>query len=72
VFKFDFQFFAIVEQEKGIQPVKSSASKPLGMAVNVSGCGLCGDPTPPAYLKRNVWRVLACPMSTVYPESKGG
>jgi len=40
---------------------KNLRFKPLGIAVNESGWGTSWT-TPLAYFKRNVWRVLSCPM----------
>jgi len=48
----------LLGDRKGIRPVKTSASKPLGMAVNVSVQGT-------ALSTVWVWRVLACPVRTL-------
>ena len=53
---------------KGIRPLKTLGSKPLWVAINVSGCGTAQGTlwaTTHSYIRRNVWRVSTCPMRTI-------
>jgi len=55
-------------RQEGTQSVKTSASKPLRMSVNVSWCSVApGTPwtTLPAYLNKDMKRDLACSLRIV-------